>query len=221
MSWVTTNANLIPGRVSRLIPRKFRPKRVKEIAGPVGLLAAYSAILRGASKVYSVDRVPIRLERATSIGAIPINFYEADPVEQILAYELQGVIRSVDCVGYEAVNAQGNIEQDIVVRNMIAVTAPQGVMGQVGLWFETNGTEAQPMNNSISLPLSDFFMKNLGFRAGVVDPKPLARQLVDLISSGRASPHFITTSEISIEEAPEYYARFDQLEEIKVWIRFP
>lgn len=94
-------------------------------AGPVGLLAAYAAILRGASKGYSVDRVPMRLECAASVGVIPINFYESDPVQQILAYEPQGVIRSADCVGYEAVEAQGNIEQDIVVRNMIAVTAPQ------------------------------------------------------------------------------------------------
>ncbi|KZL80618.1 alcohol dehydrogenase -like domain-containing protein, partial [Colletotrichum incanum] len=49
-------------------------------AGPVGLLSAYSAILRGASKVYVVDHVEERLELAASIGAIPINFAKSDPV---------------------------------------------------------------------------------------------------------------------------------------------
>ena len=70
-------------------------------AGPVGLMAAYSAILRGASTVYSVDYIPERLQLAESIGAIPINFRDADPVEQILALEPNGVTRSIDAVGYE------------------------------------------------------------------------------------------------------------------------
>src|SRR6056297_937334 len=33
-------------------------------AGPVGLMAAYSAKLKGASEIYSIDRVPSRLEMA-------------------------------------------------------------------------------------------------------------------------------------------------------------
>lgn len=32
-------------------------------AGPVGLMAAYSAQLRGASEVYVVDRIPERLAK--------------------------------------------------------------------------------------------------------------------------------------------------------------
>ena len=42
-------------------------------AGPVGLMAAYSALLRGASAVFSVDRVPERMAKAQSIGAVPID----------------------------------------------------------------------------------------------------------------------------------------------------
>ncbi|HSR23228.1 MAG TPA: alcohol dehydrogenase catalytic domain-containing protein, partial [Candidatus Eisenbacteria bacterium] len=42
--------------------------------GPVGLMAAYSALLRGASRVFVVDRVPERLGKAEQIGAVPINF---------------------------------------------------------------------------------------------------------------------------------------------------
>src|SRR5260370_2129400 len=52
-------------------------------AGPVGLMAAYSALIRGASKVFVVDRVPERLQRAREIGALPIDFSQADPVDQI------------------------------------------------------------------------------------------------------------------------------------------
>jgi glutathione-independent formaldehyde dehydrogenase len=37
-------------------------------AGAVGLLAAYSALLRGAGEVYVVDRVPERLDKAGALG---------------------------------------------------------------------------------------------------------------------------------------------------------
>ena len=42
-------------------------------AGPVGLLAAYSAMLRGAAEVYVVDGVAERLAKAEGIGAIAID----------------------------------------------------------------------------------------------------------------------------------------------------
>lgn len=50
--------------------------------GPVGLMAAHSALLRGAKKVFVVDRVSERLEKAREIGAIPVNFAEGDPVDR-------------------------------------------------------------------------------------------------------------------------------------------
>ena len=40
-------------------------------AGPVGLLAGYSALLRGAAEVYVVDSVPERLEKVKRIGRDP------------------------------------------------------------------------------------------------------------------------------------------------------
>lgn len=52
-------------------------------AGPVGLLDAYSSILRGASEVYVVDNIAERLEKAEELGAIPVDFSKGDPAEQI------------------------------------------------------------------------------------------------------------------------------------------
>ncbi|KAK7714620.1 hypothetical protein SLS57_007096 [Botryosphaeria dothidea] len=188
-------------------------------AGPVGLLSAYSAILRGASKVYSVDHVPARLEKAASIGAVPINFFESDPVQQILAYEPDGVIRAVDCVGMEAINAQGELQEDIVMRNMVAVTRQGGGIGQVGVFLTQNNSVGAPLAETISpnitFPLSDFFSKHLTLGAGVVDPIAVAPVLENLITSGRAQPNFVATAEIGIEEVPEYFQRFDRQEEIK------
>ncbi|KAK9352940.1 hypothetical protein V1523DRAFT_350235, partial [Lipomyces doorenjongii] len=72
-------------------------------AGPVRLLAAYSAIIRGASRVYSVDSVEERLAVAPSIGVIPINFTTGEPAAHILVLEPDDVQRTGDCVGLEAV----------------------------------------------------------------------------------------------------------------------
>src|SRR5258708_35306334 len=41
-------------------------------AGPVGIMAAYSAVLKGARQIMIVDRHPDRLRLAEQIGVIPI-----------------------------------------------------------------------------------------------------------------------------------------------------
>ena len=51
-------------------------------------MAAYSAVLRGASEVYVVDRVPERLQKAKEIGCIPVDFSKGGSDKQIGA--LQG-----------------------------------------------------------------------------------------------------------------------------------
>lgn len=96
------------------------------------MLCAYSALFRGASKVYSVDRVPKRLAKAKSIGATPINFSKGDPVAQILKLEPNGVDRSCDCVGYESVNAEGMNVGNLVYSQAINVTRAGGGIGLIG-----------------------------------------------------------------------------------------
>lgn len=194
-------------------------------AGPVGLLAAYSAVLRGASKVYVVDHVQARLDRAASIGAIPINFATSDPVAQILASEPNGVTRSVDCVGIEALNSTLEHEPNIILNQMVNLTQVGGGIGQVGVYMAQPDSPGSPLGSTFSpiaaFPLSDFFGKRLKFQAGPVDPKEYAPMLVQLISSGKASPHFVASASISIEDVPAYYAPFDAHDEIKVFIHFP
>lgn len=194
-------------------------------AGPVGLLAAYSAILRGASRVYSVDHEASRLQLAASIGATPVNFVESDPVEAIMAAEPNGVTRTIDCVGFEAVDRQLQHSETTVLDNMIAVTARQGGISTLGVFDSPTNSSGTPrggtINATLPFPIADFFNKGLSWRTGGVDPKAIAPELVSLIATGRARPNFIVSSEIGIEEAPEYYGRFDRHEETKVVIKFP
>lgn len=104
-------------------------------AGPVGLMAAYSGVLRGASRVYVVDRVPERLKAAENIGCVPIDFSKGDPVDQIIKHNGDMVDRSVDAVGYQAVDKSGSSEvPNIIIENMIRVTRACGGLGIPGLY---------------------------------------------------------------------------------------
>jgi threonine dehydrogenase-like Zn-dependent dehydrogenase len=103
-------------------------------------MAAYSAALRGASNIYVVDRVAERLDAAKNIGAIPIDFTKGDAVDQIIAHNGGMVDRSVDAVGYQAVDSNGSAEKaNIVLENMIRVTRACGGMGIPGLYVPRYG----------------------------------------------------------------------------------
>lgn len=98
-------------------------------------MAAYSGIIRGASSVFVVDRVPERLQAAKNIGCIPVDFTKGDAVDQIIKLNNGEVDRSVDAVGYQAVDKSGSSEvPNIIIENMIRVTRACGGLGIPGLY---------------------------------------------------------------------------------------
>jgi threonine dehydrogenase-like Zn-dependent dehydrogenase len=195
-------------------------------AGPVGLLAAYSAKLRGASRIYVIDHVPMRLERAESMGAIAINFVEEDVVETLRGYEPDGVMRLIEAVGAEALDSNLNYDSSIIWNQMISVAHHDAGIGIVGLYFHAPAGELNPNGDeiaaNISFPYTQFFASGVTVRGGLVDPLKDAGRLVELIRSGVAHPaELITTADVGIEQIPEYFARFERWEEIKVYMTFP
>lgn len=194
-------------------------------AGPVGLMTLHAAMLRGASRVYSVDYVSDRLETARSLGAVPINFRDSDPVEQIMALEPSGVTRSIDAVGYEQVNRNLTVQADVIIHNMLAVTAAGGGMGTVGVYApraqnSDTAPRAATVQDTVNFSMTDFFFGEFTWGAGPSNPIELAPFLIQLVSSGRANPGFVVSDVIGIEEAPEAYRRFERHEIRKVVIAF-
>lgn len=143
----------------------FKPGETVAVfgGGPVGLMAAYSAQLRGASRTFVVDRVPERLKAAEKIGCIPINFEEGDAVELIIkANDGDMVDRSVDAVGYQAVVKGGQKEEpNIVLENMIKVTRACGGLGIPGLYVPTDpgAPDSDSAKGRISLSFGKLFEK--------------------------------------------------------------
>jgi len=182
-------------------------------AGPVGLMAAYSAQLRGASNVYVVDMVAARLDAAKKIGCIPINFTESDPVEQIIKHNGGMVDRAVDAVGYQAVDKSGSKEKpNIVLDQLIHVTRPTGGLGIPGLYVpaDPGAPDEQSGKGQILLSFGKLFEKGLTIGTGQCNVKAYNRYLRDLIIAGKAKPSFVVSHEVTIDDASDAYEKFDK-----------
>ena len=189
-------------------------------AGPVGLMAAYSCVIRGAAEVYSVDHVKERLDKAESIGAIPINYDESDPVEQIKSRRGgAGTDKGIDAVGYQATSAGSSAaggEQDevpnIVLNQLIETVAPTGALGIPGLYVPSDpgGVDDSAKQGALSINFGKLFEKGLRLGTGQCNVKRYNARLRDLIIAGKAKPSFVVSHEVPLDDAPDAYQKFDR-----------
>jgi len=189
-------------------------------AGPVGLMAAYSSLIRGAAEVYVIDHVKERLEKAESVGGIPINFDDGNPVTQIQDFRNDiGVDKGIDAVGYQAAaegsSAAGGEQEEIpniVLNQMIDVVKPTGALGIPGLYVPSDpgGVNESAKSGSLLLSFGKLFEKGLRLGTGQCNVKKYNAYLRDLIISERAAPSFVVSHVVSLEQAPEAYTKFDQ-----------
>lgn len=192
-------------------------------AGPVGLMATYSCLIRGAATVYSIDHVNERLSKAKEIGAIPINYDSADPVEQIKDHRGgTGVDKGIDAVGYQATSAgsaaaggEQNEVPNIVLNQLIEAVNPTGALGIPGLYVPSDpgGVDENAKRGTLSINFGKLFEKGLRLGTGQCNVKRYNAHLRDLISSGRANPSFVVSHEVPLESAPDAYRKFDRRED--------
>ncbi len=185
-------------------------------AGPVGLLAAHSAMIRGAAEVFVVDQQSDRLSLAKSIGARPIDFSAGDPVEQIMdATDGRGVDCGVEAVGYQAHDPSGEEHPELVLDNLVKVVRTTGGIGVVGVYVpEDPGAEDEgAQEGRIGFDYGTFFTKGQRMGTGQAPVKRYNRQLRDLIITGRATPSFLVSHELPLTEAPDGYEHFDNRED--------
>lgn len=197
--------------------------------------------MRGAIRVYSVDRVPERLTKAKSIGAIPVNFKDSDPVKQILKLEPNGVDRACDCVGFEAVDGNGKNIENLIITQALKVTRPLGGIGFIGVYIQEDMSESFPsLQRSLScltnpniepqtpneatgilpFPMGEWWTKGQTIRGGFVQLRLYQELLKNLIERGGAKPSFVFTKEYTIENAAIAYREFEEHKIIKAVFKF-
>ena len=188
-------------------------------AGPVGLMAAYSSVIRGAAEVYAIDHVQERLDKAAEIGAIPINFDEGNPVDQIKDMRGDGVDKGIDAVGYQAAaagsSAAGGEQEEvpnIVLNQLIDVVNPTGARGIPGLYVPTDpgGVDEGAKRGALSINFGRLFEKGLRLGTGQCNVKKYNAYLRDMITAGKASPSFVVSHEVSLDDAVDAYDKFDK-----------
>ena len=185
-------------------------------AGPVGLMAAYSATLKGAGQVMLVDRHPDRLKLAEQIGAIPVDDSQGDPVEQIM--ELtggEGADRGCECVGWQAHDPQGHEVPNLTMNNLVGSVRPTGSIGVIGVFVpeDPGGPDELSKEGQIAFDMGLFFQKGLKMGSGQANVKAYNRELMRLINLGKAKPSFLVSHELSLEAAPDAYKHFDNRED--------
>lgn len=184
-------------------------------AGPVGLMAAYSALLRGAAQVYVVDKVPERLNKAKQIGCIPIDFSKGDPAKQIRDQRGgDGVMKGIDAVGYQALSPQQQNQEEpsAVLQGLVDVVNATGILGIPGLYVPNDPGAKDPhlQKGIIPIPFGKLFEKGLRLGTGQANVKKYNRYLRDLIRAGRAKPSFVVSHEVPLDQAPQAYEKFDK-----------
>jgi threonine dehydrogenase-like Zn-dependent dehydrogenase len=181
-------------------------------AGPVGLMAAHSAAIKGAGKIMVVDNHADRLKLAEEFGAIPIDFSKGSAVEQVLELTNgMGADKGCECVGYQCCDKHGTEHSNITMNELVQAVKATGKIGVVGVFVpkDPQSKEELQKKGHMDFDFGNFWMKGQSIATGQANVKSYNRQLCTLIASGKAHPSKIISHEISLEEAPDAYIHFD------------
>nr|WP_233205785.1 glutathione-independent formaldehyde dehydrogenase [Cryobacterium sp. Y82] len=180
-------------------------------AGPVGLMAALSATIKGASKVWVVDRRPDRLALAEQIGAIAVDDSKTDPVQFVLDQTKGvGADRGCECVGYQSHDPQGTEDPAMTLNRLIQSVRITGGIGVVGVFLpaDPGGFDENAKQGKIAIDYGLQWLKGQNIGSGQCPVKKYNRQLRDLIAVGKAKPSWIVSHEIPLSQAADAYKNF-------------
>ena len=182
-------------------------------AGPVGLMAAYSANLKGASNVMVVDVHKDRLKLAEEIGAIAIDDTEGDGVQRILELTNgKGADRGCECVGYQCCNMHREEVPSLTMNNLVKTVKATGGIGVVGVFLpqDPQSKDKLAQEGKLAFDFGQFWVKGQKVATGQANVKAYNRKLCNLIEVGKAKPSWIVSHELPLDQAPDAYKNFDE-----------
>jgi len=175
--------------------------------GPVGLMAAYFSLMKGASVVISVDNNPKRLAKAAAFGATPVNYDECNLTEEIARRIPHGPTNCIDCVGYRFpkstlswLQMKLKLETDAidVVNEMILCGRKGARLALIGDYF----AHANQFN------IGAFMEKSQQMAGGQLFCQKYWRFLLSLIESGEVDASFLFTHKFHLSEIDKAYKIF-------------
>jgi glutathione-independent formaldehyde dehydrogenase len=182
-------------------------------AGPVGLMAALSAQVKGASLVMVVDTHKDRLALAEKIGAVAIDDSEGGGIERVM--ELtggRGADCGCECVGYQCCNMHQEEVPNLTMNNLVHAVKFTGSIGCVGVFvpMDPNAKDKLQRRGQIAFDFGMFWFKGQKLGTGQCPVKAYNRYLSRLIEQDKVKPAWIVSHELPLEKAPEAYKNFDE-----------
>ena len=185
-------------------------------AGPVGIAAAVSAQLLGASVVIVGDLNEDRLAQARTLGCETVDVSQGDPREQI--EQILGVPEvdcGVDAVGFEAHGhgkESGKEAPATVLNSLMDLTAAGGALGIPGLYVtgDPGAADMAAQQGSLSIRLGLGWAKSHSFVTGQCPVMKYHRGLMNAILHDKVHiGDAVNATVIGLEDAPQGYAEFD------------
>ncbi|WP_258111393.1 formaldehyde dehydrogenase, glutathione-independent [Alicyclobacillus sp. SP_1] len=186
-------------------------------AGPVGLAAAHSAQILGASVVIVGDLNEERLAQARSFGCETINLAQhadiGEQIEQILG--VPEVDCAIDCVGFEAHgHGQNHKESPATVLNTIMdITRAAGRLGIPGLYVtgDPGAVDEEAKIGSLRIRIGLGWAKAHTFTTGQTPVMRYHRDLMMAILNDKAHiAKAVNATVLPLSEAPTGYQSFDR-----------
>ncbi|KAJ5963963.1 Branched-chain amino acid aminotransferase II [Penicillium vulpinum] len=182
--------------------------------GPIGLAVQRLAKLRGAKKVYAMDKDAQRLRIAEDFGMTPVDVdAHPDVAEYILSIQDNGIDRSIEASGsrssqkheFPAMRAIG-LEKDSgdTLGAIIKATRKGGNVALIGDFFFTTH----------DFPIGPLMQKALTVRGGQTWPQKGQYYpfLMDLVVQGTLDPSWMFTYVDEFENIADMYHKFSQHE---------
>lgn len=184
-------------------------------AGPVGLMAAASARLLGAERIFMVDHHQYRLDFAkATYGVETINFDDVDDPAQLIIEQtdFRGVDATIEAVGFEA---KGSTVETVLanlklegasgkaLRQGIAATRRGGTLSVAGVY-------AGFLHGFM---FGDAFDKGLSFAMGQTNVQKHMPTLLDHVEKGELHPEVIISHHLPLADAKRGYEVFEKKQE--------
>lgn len=171
------NADIMPGSTVAVIG-----------LGPIGLMAAESAQIMGASRVFGIDIVEGRRAMGRSIGL------ETPPPEEARAF-IKDATNGVMCDSViEAVGHAGTIQ------SALGLAGRRGTVSVIGV----------NQDRAMDFPMARAFAMGLTFRIGTCSVTQEWPDLIPLIQAGRLNPEKYISHTLDLSKGAEAYDLFDR-----------
>lgn len=156
--------------------------------GPVGLMAILGALEYGAEKVFAIDTVAERLERAKQFGAIALNASKENPLEIIrMANEGRGADAVLEAVGNSNTN-----------RLAYELVRPGGIISAVGVCTDAH----------LAFSPTQAYDKNLTYKVGRCPARFMMNDLVPVVQKRKYDFTSIITHRLTLAEGAVGYDIF-------------